>query len=1514
MPAHARTGKNQSNSRGFGSSSVRHSGASRVPPEYGVDLADAGPVSAQSPAASPSTTSSHINTAGSGATPVIQAKVTVGEPDDEYEKEADRVADRVMRMTYPTVQRAPLTEEEKPKEAMVQAKAVEQPETEGEKKRNQEESNPQSVVQRQMGMPASDFRVSRSSASESADSMDSGNMEQAARFAIEKKGPGQPVSPLIRSRLEAGTGADLSQVRIHSDAAANSAAETLGARAFTHQHDIWLGRGESPTDLQLMAHETAHVAQQTDVVRRLEGVPAGAPASGPARAPVAAAPAAPTARREAAPRVAVQPVVAPPPPAAAPGRAVPEAAPPAPVAAPSTPAAPAAAEAVELLMPEPPEGLSPADQQRLQGVERNAAAAASTQEALPSAGENVSGARQAVQEPAEETTARAEGGLAAALSQRPEPSAEIEALCECILAVIHARQPPDEESLVQSNPRQEANAAGGILATSVEGDVDQVEGNYEQLNETPQGEAQQQAQTLQSPPASVTSSEVGAAQAVPDAVPAEAVSLDADVEASAARMEQAGMASEPAQLVQSGPIAEARAAQGELAASAARDPAVVLAEQQAARTEAAADMAALQAQALEALQASRAGTVSGIGTQQQGMVGTEEQMRARIGARAQAIFDSAQSRVNSLLEPLTRTAMQRWQTGVEVLSSRFEGDLAQVQRWLDERYSGVGGAVLELWEGIVGKPDWVTQAYNRAEENFANGVCDLIREISTEVNSVIATCEQIIDDANTGIADLFNDLPAGLQEWAATEQARFTEQLNGLHQRVLSTRDEFNQNLSERAAQAVQQVRERIHELRQAAGGLVGQIQDAINSFLEDPARFIIEGLLELVGIPPASFWAVVNRIQTVINDIANDPMNFANNLVNAIGQGFQRFFDNFADHILGGFFDWLFSGLGAVGVNIPQDFSLKSIITFFLELMGITWPRIRQLLARHLGEENVALIEQAYEIIANLIEMGPEGVFEMIKEQLDPQRILDQVLQAAIEYLVETLITRVSARIIMMFNPAGAIVQAIELIYRVLRWIFDNAARIFSLVETIVNGAAALIAGNITGMATAVEGALARLIAPVIDFLAGFLGLGNLPDRIADTIRGFQEWIMGILDRVIRWLADRARSLLARLGLGRQEQEEQGEEDDGDTITEQVQMGTETHTLRIKTETRDVTLASDEGPLEQKLSSGLDKLDEYEGNTEAEQATRAIRRMRTLLQEIFAALQAGTEVDRSRLREYSRRTKEILESYGQEFNVNDIVDGLPEYGPVLVGEHRVGAVSQPDGSTRESHHVPPKELAQAIAREMMSTASALRSKETPASEAAADDLDERAQPIQRNTEGMGLSAISLHRVTHQNSGGVAVHAAAMRADIQAEIDRVDAETAQRTVQITNRASGDLAVNPSGATFDEWVRSVYAELDREDAHEHERAEAEGVITRTRTEVAAVQQNSENEGEAVERQQLGRLVDRAFRSGLTQGKAAISTALSHSILDGPQDERSAEIGKIDAEALRTWRANNILTNE
>jgi Domain of unknown function (DUF4157) len=76
------------------------------------------------------------------------------------------------------------------------------------------------------------------------------------------KGSGQPLAAHIQEAIENSLAVDLSSVRLHADAAAQDNAQSLSARAFTFGSDIFLGKGEHPSDLGLIAHEAAHVVQQ----------------------------------------------------------------------------------------------------------------------------------------------------------------------------------------------------------------------------------------------------------------------------------------------------------------------------------------------------------------------------------------------------------------------------------------------------------------------------------------------------------------------------------------------------------------------------------------------------------------------------------------------------------------------------------------------------------------------------------------------------------------------------------------------------------------------------------------------------------------------------------------------------------------------------------------------------------------------------------------------------------------------------------------------------------------------------------------------------------------------------------------------------------------------------------------------------------------------------------------------------------------------------------------------------
>ena len=76
------------------------------------------------------------------------------------------------------------------------------------------------------------------------------------------RAPGQPLSSPVKEEMEAGFGADFSDVRLHADTAARASASAVGARAYTSGNHVVTGA--TGVDDLTLAHELAHVIQQRE--------------------------------------------------------------------------------------------------------------------------------------------------------------------------------------------------------------------------------------------------------------------------------------------------------------------------------------------------------------------------------------------------------------------------------------------------------------------------------------------------------------------------------------------------------------------------------------------------------------------------------------------------------------------------------------------------------------------------------------------------------------------------------------------------------------------------------------------------------------------------------------------------------------------------------------------------------------------------------------------------------------------------------------------------------------------------------------------------------------------------------------------------------------------------------------------------------------------------------------------------------------------------------------------------
>ncbi len=226
----------------------------------------------------------------------IQTKLAIGQPNDKYEQEADRVAAQVVQQvnspqaqqsggiqrdavnleddkslqTKPLIsklQRETVPEEEED-EATLQTKSLLQRQ---EKPEEEEElqMKPMNTSIQQQDMPEEEEEelqtkpiVQRREGGKTVAPVD-------LEASIERtQGQGQPLGDKVRGPMEQAFGSDFSRVRVHTDARSDQLNKSIQARAFTTGQDVFFRQGEyqpgSRGGQELLAHELTHVVQQSD--------------------------------------------------------------------------------------------------------------------------------------------------------------------------------------------------------------------------------------------------------------------------------------------------------------------------------------------------------------------------------------------------------------------------------------------------------------------------------------------------------------------------------------------------------------------------------------------------------------------------------------------------------------------------------------------------------------------------------------------------------------------------------------------------------------------------------------------------------------------------------------------------------------------------------------------------------------------------------------------------------------------------------------------------------------------------------------------------------------------------------------------------------------------------------------------------------------------------------------------------------------------------------------------------
>ncbi|WP_010177184.1 eCIS core domain-containing protein [Aquimarina agarilytica] len=226
----------------------------------------------------------------------VQTKLTVGEPGDKYEKEADTMADAVVNksISKPVIQNKEISsiqreslatpfedeklgtaeqrmEEDKLIQEKPEIQRMERPEEEMLNKMDNEEEEP---IQK-MGMAGTDKDEELQAKSNS--STPNTASAAVANKISSKSGKGERMANHTKAEMEGSFGVDFSNVNIHTDQESVSLNKKLGAQAFTHGNDVYFNSGkynpDSSQGKHLLAHELTHTIQQGNIVLKKSLVP-----------------------------------------------------------------------------------------------------------------------------------------------------------------------------------------------------------------------------------------------------------------------------------------------------------------------------------------------------------------------------------------------------------------------------------------------------------------------------------------------------------------------------------------------------------------------------------------------------------------------------------------------------------------------------------------------------------------------------------------------------------------------------------------------------------------------------------------------------------------------------------------------------------------------------------------------------------------------------------------------------------------------------------------------------------------------------------------------------------------------------------------------------------------------------------------------------------------------------------------------------------------------------------------
>jgi hypothetical protein len=509
------------------------------------------------------------------------------------------------------------------------------------------------------------------------------------------------------------------------------------------------------------------------------------------------------------------------------------------------------------------------------------------------------------------------------------------------------------------------------------------------------------------------------------------------------------------------------------------------------------------AQGLSGMHAERAKGLAAVASGKGEAKTKDEARRAEVSNNIEAIYAKTKDDVTGILNGIDGQVDKAFSEGEEKARAAFESYVdVRMKAYKDDRYSGWTGGLKWAKDKLFGMPNDVNEFYVKGRDLYLQRMDGVIGHIADIVGGELTRAKNRIAQGQSEIKRYVAGLPADLKKVGLEAQESIQSKFDELGQSVDAKQEELVNSLAQKYVESRDKVDERITEMKAANKGLVDKAIDAVKGVIET-IRKLKDMLLNVLA-----------KAAGVVGTIIGHPIRFLANLVDGIGQGLKQFMANIGEHLKKGLLGWLFGALGEAGLQLPEKFDLKGILSIIMQVLGLTYSHVRGLAVGIVGEEVVARLEKSVEFFKVLIVEGPAGLWKWVVNKLSElkQTVLDQIKA----FIQEKVIIAGIMWLIGLLNPVAAFIKACKAIYDIVMFFIERAAQVGELINAILDSVGAIAGGALGQAAGFIENALAKAIPVAIGFLASLLGLGGISEKIRSIIHAIQEPIHKMISKVL--------------------------------------------------------------------------------------------------------------------------------------------------------------------------------------------------------------------------------------------------------------------------------------------------------------------------------------------------------------------------------------------------------------